>query len=128
VCSRLVLDERIFAQAALKASQSVKEEGFTRIGSDAASWPVDVHLLREAILSLVRCGWHPTCILMYDEAWDLLSAASNLMFKCTSTATCSKGLLFNCRSQGDASMHTIGKVECCIKQVTLSLELVAPCI
>jgi hypothetical protein len=68
-------------QTALQLSQHLKEEGFTTIRAARAAWPVDVQAVHQGVLSLVQHGWPPTCILMFDEAWDLLCAVSHLMFR-----------------------------------------------
>ncbi|ELR23941.1 uncharacterized protein ACA1_075190 [Acanthamoeba castellanii str. Neff] len=42
-------------------------------------WPFRVSLLAEAVATLVRFGWHPVWVIMYDEAWLMAYAVHLLM-------------------------------------------------
>ena len=44
-------------------------------------WPVSLHLVREGIECLRAAGWPPSFIMMYDEAWRIMHAVSEVMAK-----------------------------------------------
>lgn len=70
---------RHVVQVVAAASRDVCKDGFSVIETDHLTWQPDLKALRDGIVTLMQHGWHPSFILMYDEAWLLLHNLRRLM-------------------------------------------------
>ena len=67
------------AQAQAAASEDVINEGFAVLSAEQLPWRPLLPALRAGVVLLLRHGWHPSFIFMFDEAWQLLRSAAGMM-------------------------------------------------
>jgi hypothetical protein len=52
------------------ARESILRDGYTKIPAACLRWKsVDVRALALGVVQLMQHGWHPSFLLMFDEAW-----------------------------------------------------------
>lgn len=61
--------------------------------SSELPWSIQPEQLAAAIVSLIRYGWPPSLILMYDEVWAIIQQASALMRDATGGNACNMDIL-----------------------------------
>eukprot|EP00882_Tetradesmus_deserticola_P022370 GHRQ01024272.1.p1 GENE.GHRQ01024272.1~~GHRQ01024272.1.p1 ORF type:complete len:174 (+),score=80.30 GHRQ01024272.1:23-523(+) len=63
--------------------QQVDTAGVAQVSSQELPWFVEPTALAAAVVSLIRYGWPPSLLVMYDEAWALIQQGSGLMADAT---------------------------------------------
>lgn len=69
------------AQEVRHISDRIREDGFAVLRGHEEQWPVRLDRVREGIEQLLVAGWAPSFIMMFDEAWMLMHAISDVMAK-----------------------------------------------
>lgn len=55
----------------------------TQVDAHECAWDANLDALADAVVTLVRHGWPPSFIIMYDEVWAMVQQASLLMAEAT---------------------------------------------
>lgn len=101
LCPNLHVDDAAFQQkiiahkievASRSSCEDVRQrlvnEGFAVLEPSAMKWSVDVGVLADAVEKLVKHGWAPTFLALYDEAWAMGVNAQDIMSKATGNSMC----------------------------------------
>lgn len=64
-----------------------------QVSSQELPWSVSPETLANAIITLMRYGWPPSLIMMYDEVWASIKQAELLMGKATGGNACNMDIL-----------------------------------
>lgn len=71
----------LWSQEVQHISERMQEDGYAMLRGHEEQWPVALQQVREGIESLRAAGWPPSFIMMFDEAWLIMHAVSDLMAK-----------------------------------------------
>lgn len=67
-----------------EARSRILEDGYTKIPARCLRWrSVDVRALALGVTQLMQHGWHPSFLLMFDEAWAVAHELSGIILAAT---------------------------------------------
>eukprot|EP00878_Enallax_costatus_P043510 GHUV01051521.1.p1 GENE.GHUV01051521.1~~GHUV01051521.1.p1 ORF type:complete len:143 (+),score=25.71 GHUV01051521.1:156-584(+) len=73
--------------------EQISYAGVAQVASPELPWSLSPDILAQAIVTLMRYGWPPSLLAVYDEVWSLIKQAGVMMDKATGGNACNMDIL-----------------------------------